>query len=261
MKISISDEYIKNRIIKYLGLENIEELAKILKLEPINIIYNTFHYFELNSIPTEYKSTENLSGLEELENKCGWKCILSNQERNKEKYGRPNWLRKTKHFYPLDCGHILALHLFEYIDSNYKDKLKLQKICNNFKYNLFAQFPRANRNQQKDVGQLRFEQLTWDYISKNPKEKIYYEIELIYYNYQIDSVPIGTRIFVCKNKEKVQKDRLNQKSSKGQPQIPFHVFIPNYDFNSNIWSKYKPDKVGDLSKQNIRDFFKKFPNN
>lgn len=284
----MSDNESEMDIVKYLGFNNTDELAELLSkstLETLqpgeNFIYNPAHYFEIDSESKNYVSDMDCKDndpesstvhndefdLNSIENSelpkslshVGWRCVLNYNEKNNGSYKRNSTYRGTaEKCDPLDCGHILGLGLFQYIEPRLKLKKqesrssssnkakdnsnkKLQEICNNVKYNLFPQFPRANRNfdSKHDVGQLRFEELVRDHITQNRDDKVYYEVEKIYFesNSKLEDtgIPIGTRIFASDVGD-------HSKPNSGvKISLPFHVFIPNYAVANSEWQSGDAD--------------------
>lgn len=291
----MSDNESEMDIVKYLGFNNTDELAELLSkstLETLqpgeNFIYNPAHYFEIDSESKNYVSDMDCKDndpesstvhndefdLNSIENSelpkslshVGWRCVLNYNEKNNGSYKRNSTYRGTaEKCDPLDCGHILGLGLFQYIEPRLKlkkqesrpsSKKKLQEICNDANNNLFPQFPRANRNQKNDVGQLRFEELVRDHLTCCRDDKVYYEVEKIYSNPESDEVPIGTRIFAS-----VVGDRSKPNSGE-KLSLPFHVFIPNYAVADSEWQSGDPDYDLDYLLENknskIKDFYGNF---
>lgn len=289
----MSDNESEIDIVKYLGFNNTDELAELLSkltLETLqpgeNFIYNSAHYFEIDCKSKNYVSDiehednnpeistirNDEFDLNSIENgrlpnsrfHVGWRCVLNYNERNNGSYKRNSTYRGiAKKCDPLDCGHILGLGLFQYIEPRQKLKKqesrlkkKLQEISNDAKYNLFPQFPRANRNRKNDVGQLRFEELVRDHVTQNRDDKVYYEVEKIYSNPESDEVPIGTKIFAS-----VVGDRSKPNSGE-KLSLPFHVFIPNYAVADSEWQSGDPDYDLDYLLENknskIKDFYGNF---
>lgn len=159
-----------------------------------------------------------------------------------------NQRQKIKNkFDPFDCGHLLAVELIKYL--NICDMCKKELVVN--EYNLFPQFPRANRNEKENIGQARFENWLMSYIKTNKNDSIYYEVEKIYRDdCSKNGIPIGTRLLARKN------DAQNDKNLEWKPdeklKLPFHVFIPNYQVKSDNIEGFK-DKycVENLEKAKI----------
>lgn len=258
-----------------------------------NFIYNSSHYFEIDSesknyvsdIDHKYKGSEfstvrndefdlnsiENTGLSESRSHVGWRCILNYNEKNNGSYKRNSTYRGiAEKCDPLDCGHILGLGLFQYIEPRQKlkkqesrsssSKKKLQEICNDANNNLFPQFPRANRNQKNDVGQLRFEELVRDYLTHHRDDKVYYEVEKIYSNpnsdLKISAIPIGTRIFASST------DKCTKLNSREELSLPFHVFIPNYAVSDSEWQSgnkdYDLDYLLENNDSKIKDLYDNF---
>lgn len=305
----MSDNESEMDIVKYLGFNNIDELVELLAktsvgaLRPgVEFIYNSAHYFEINKVSKNYEfdiknknndpefSINNKSivynngfdlnpikntELPQIWSHVGWRCVLNYNEKNNGSYKRTSTYKKTaKKCDPLDCGHILGLGLFKYIESrkilkNQKirtddgqklNNKKLRNICNDADNNLFPQFPRANRNSKLDVGQLRFEELVINYLIHKHDERVYYEVEKIYFNPSFDiengGIPIGTRIFAS------AIDKCSGLNSEGKLALPFHVFIPNYAVSSSEWQSgnenYDLDNLLENDKSKIRELYGKF---
>lgn len=304
----MSDNESEIDIVKYLGLNNTDELAELLSkstLETLqpgkNFIYNSSHYFEIDDISKNYvsdmdhkdnnpefstvrndefdlNSIEN-AGLSESRSHVGWRCVLNYNEKNNGSYDRNNSTYRgiAEKCRPLDCGHILGLGLFQYIEprqilKKQKSRLnsgkeikdngnqKLQEICNNVKYNLFPQFPRANRNPDLEykhgIGQERFEEVVRDRIKEKYDDKVYYEIEKIYFDSENDEIPVGTRIFAS------VVDEYSEPNSGKELALPFHVFIPNYAVSDSEWQRgdtdYDLDYLLKNNSSKIRDLYRDF---
>ena len=293
----MSDNESEMDIVKYLGFSNTDELAELLSkstLETLqpgeNLIYTSSHYFEIDCKSKNYvsdieyednnpeistmrndefdlNSIENTE-LSKLRSHVGWRCVLNYNEKNNGLYKRNSTYRGiAEKCDPLDCGHILGLGLFKYIEPRQKlkkqeseSKKKLQEICNDAKYNLFPQFPRANRNRKNDVGQLRFEELVRDHITQNRDDKVYYEVEKIYFkfnsNLENTGIPIGTRIFAS---DIGDHSKLN---SEEKLSLPFHVFIPNYAVSDSEWQSgdtdYDLDYLLENDDSKIRNLYGNF---
>lgn len=167
---------------------------------------------------------------------------------NKNDIKLKNQRQKIKNkFDPFDCGHLLAVELIKYL--NICDMCKKELVVN--EYNLFPQFPRANRNEKETIGQARFENWLMSYIKTNKNDSIYYEVEKIYRDdCSKNGIPIGTRLLARKN------DAQNDKNLEWKPdeklKLPFHVFIPNYQVKSDNIEGFK-DKycVENLEKAKI----------
>ena len=290
-------------IVNYLGFNNVDELAELLSRSTLstlqagtNFIYSSAHYFEINNISKNYVSDidheENYLGFSTIHNDkfdlnsientrlpesrshVGWWCVLNYNEKNNKSYKRTSAYRGiAEKCNPLDCGHILGLSLFKYIELKQKLKeqesrpsssnktkddsnQKLQDICNNVKYNVFPQFPRANRNRKNDVGQLRFEELVRDHLTHNRDDKVYYEVEKVYFDPKHDEIPIGTRIFAS------VVDKCSELNLKGKLTLPFHVFIPNYAVTDSEGQSGDTDYNLDYLLENedfkIRELYGKF---
>lgn len=135
-------------------------------------------------------------------------------------------------------------------------KKKLQEISNDAKYNLFPQFPRANRNRKNDIGQLRFEELVRDHITQNRDDKVYYEVEKIYSDSENDEIPTETRIFASST------DKCTKPNAGEELFLPFHVFIPNYAVSNSDWQSGNKDYDLDYLLENedskIKDLYGDF---
>lgn len=110
-------------------------------------------------------------------------------------------------------GHLLAYAFFDCIPYVSVQFTKEKKGTRN-KYNIYAQFKRANCNKKNDHGQLYFEDKVSNYLKKSVTAKIYYEVEAIFRN-EDDVVPIGNRI------KAISLDKTDDFKD-------FHVFIPNF---------------------------------
>ncbi|WP_303861517.1 hypothetical protein [Alkalibaculum bacchi] len=99
------------KIVEYLGLKNIDELASVLSevlgktLKPgKNLIYNSLHYFEINSVSSKYDLYNDLPIITPiLYNKMhvGWQCVLGYDKRYYRKYDRDTSLENRPALYKL----------------------------------------------------------------------------------------------------------------------------------------------------------------
>lgn len=159
-----------------------------------------------------------------------------------------NQRKKIKKKYkPLDCGHLLAVELINYL--NICDMCKKELVVS--ECNLFPQFPRANRNKKGNIGQARFENWLRAYIENNKTDKIYYEVEKIYRdNSSKNGIPIGTRLLAYKNN--VPNDEKLECKPNKELKLPFHVFIPNYEIKSDNIDGFKDEYcTEDLERRKI----------
>lgn len=223
----------EKKIMEYLG---VDDFKNVKQLENYTVTFHNGNYFEVEDDKKKVEPNFEIEGGYEFKKDNNMIIALlekQNQNNNKQKWLDNKHKNMKRKYFPFDTGHLLGVGLIKYLKicNKQKDNNRKKKDLVICEKNLIPQFQRANRNKKENIGQERFENWLTAYLKNNPKVEVYYETEKVYKNdADKSSLPIGTRIlaYVAKNEPTQIK-----KNSRSKLELPFHVFIPNYQFPSD----------------------------
>ncbi|GBG04422.1 hypothetical protein NR996_01700 [Lactobacillus rodentium] len=276
-------------VFKRMGFSNCDfDNEQVVQLAPYNLNYKE-NYFEVEfkeqfkekqeKLIENYKyvlsNSQSIVPIYFYGRVVGWRIILNKEQAESNKQYEPPFLRINSNNTEADKkinerdahevvqgGHILGNFIhnyfpFESFFGNHHKKTPRRNV-----YDEYPQFKRANENRRLGSGkngQGYFESLIAKYNNEHQSFKLnnnemifYYECEAIFKE-KDDKIPIGTRLFVIKNLDKLEN--INKQKNLNHPDkldIPVHVFIPNCDYaEENLASV-----PNDLTVENYREFFK-----